>query len=265
MSGLLGRRRRLVGVVSALVMAIAVVAVGAAYAEQPVKVTVGNLEFEANGGLTPKALSKTTPTPVTFEASGKITTVDGTHPPAIKEVIVEGDKNVFVTTKGYPTCSSGKLQSRDTDAALAACKSALIGEGTTGVEIQFPEQPPIQTKSRLLIFNGGESGGVTTMYVHAYITVPTPAAIVTTVKIKKIHKGRFGLLAVATIPKIAGGAGSVTDFKFKINKQFTYLGKKQSVISAICTDGKLQANVTSKFSDGTLAKAEIIRSCTPKG
>ena len=103
-----------------------------------------------------------------------------------------------------------------------------------------------------------------TFYIHAYITVPTPAAIVTTVKIKKIHKGRYGLESIASIPKIAGGSGSVTSFSLKIDKQYTYKGKKVSVLSAKCPDGKLQAHATAKFSDGTSASAEIIRTCTSK-
>jgi hypothetical protein len=265
MRRLLGRRRRLAGAVSALAVTAAVVGVGVASAEPPVKAEVGDNIVEANGGITPKVLSKKTPTPAAFNAEGKISTSDGSHPPAAKEIIIEGDKNVTVQTKGYPSCSSGKLQSRDTSAAEAACKPALIGSGTTQVEIAFPEQPRIKTTSKLLVFNGGEAGGVTTLFVHAYITVPTPAAIVTTVKIKKIHKGRFGTLATATIPKIAGGSGSVTSFKLKIDKKYTYKGKKLSVISAKCTDGKLQANVQTKFSDGTSARTEIVRSCTPKG
>ncbi|HEX8752060.1 MAG TPA: hypothetical protein VF731_01475 [Solirubrobacterales bacterium] len=226
---------------------------------------VGNLRITANGGLQPTAFSKTKLTPVAFNASGKIETKDGTHPPAVQQVIIEGDKNVAVDTTGYPTCSSGKLQARDTQAALSVCKPALIGEGTTEIEVAFPESKPIPVNSKLLVFNGGTAGGVTTFFIHAYITVPTPAAVVTTVKIKKIHRGRFGTEAIATIPRIAGGSGSVKSFSLKIDKKYTYKGKKMSVISAKCTDGKIQANVTAKFADGTKAEAEIIRTCTPKG
>jgi hypothetical protein len=263
-----GRRLgALIGMAAALlaVSAVALVGVAGAAGEGPVVVTVGNLKFTADGGFTPKALSKTTFTPIAFNASGKIETLDGTHPPALKEVLVEADKNTQIFVKGYPTCSASKLQSRDTSTAEAACKAALIGSGTTNVEIAFPEQKPISTTSKLLVFNGGESGGTITFYVHAYITVPTPAAIVTTVKIKKIHKGRFGYLAVASIPKIAGGSGSVTSFALTINKKYTYKGKQVSILAAKCTDGKLQAHATGVFADGTKTSAEFIRSCTPKG
>jgi hypothetical protein len=248
-----------------VVLAAALTAGIASAADPPVTVRVGNLVITADGGLTPKAMSKTKLTPVAFEASGKIKTADNTHPPALKEVIVEGDKNVAVDTTGFPACTSGKLQSQDTKHAEAICKSSIIGSGTTNVEIAFPEQNPIRVSSKLLVFNGGTSGGVTTFFVHAYITVPTPAAIVTTVKIKRIHKGRFGTEAIASVPKIAGGSGSVTSFSLKIDKKYSYKGKKMSVISSKCTDGKILANATAKFSDGTKATAELLRTCTPKG
>jgi hypothetical protein len=250
----------------ALAALVAVSVAGIATAgNKPVTVRAGNLELTVNGGFSPTTLSKTKLTPISFNASGKIKTLDGTHPPAVKEVLVEADKNSGVFVKGFPTCTSGKLQSQDTAHAEAICKSAIIGKGTTSVEIAFPEQKPIPVTSKLLVFNGGEKGGVTTYYIHAYITVPTPAAIVTTVKIKKIHKGRYGYLAVATVPKIAGGSGSVTSFSLTINKKYTYKGKKVSVLSAKCPDGKLQAQATAIFSDGTKASAGIVRTCTGKG
>lgn len=232
---------------------------------KPITVRSGNLEFTFNGGFSPSALPKKTLAPIALTAEGKVKTVDGTHPPALTEALIETDKNGAVSVKGFPTCTSGKLQSQDTKHAEAICKSAIVGSGTTNVEIAFPESKPIPVSSKLIVFNGGEKGGVVTLYIHAYITVPTPAAIVTTVKIKKIHHGRYGLESIATIPKIAGGSGSVTSFSLKIDKKYTYKGKKVSVLSAKCPDGKLQAHATVKFSDGTSASAEILRTCTGKG
>jgi hypothetical protein len=247
----------------ALAGLIAVSVAGIASAgNKPVTVKAGNIEFTFNGGFTPTKLPKKTLAPIALSASGKIATLNGEHPPALKEVLVETDKNGAVTTVGYPKCTSGKLQSQDTKHAEAICKSAIIGKGTTNVEIKFPEQPPIPVSSKLIVFNGGTAGGTTTFFIHAYITVPTPAAIVTTVKIKKTHNGRYGLKSVASIPKIAGGSGSVTSFSLTINKKYTYKGKKMSVLTAKCPDGKLQAHATSVFTDGTKASATIIRTCT---
>jgi hypothetical protein len=235
---------------------IALTVAGIAAAEKPVKVRAGNLELEFNGGFTPKVLSKTKLTPIAITVSGKLRTVDGTHPPALKEFNVETDKNGAIEVKGLPVCTSAKLQSQDTKHAEAICKSAILGSGQTKVEIAFPEQAPIPATSKIIVFNGGFKGGTTTLFIHAYLTVPTPAAVVTTVKIKKIHSGRYGLKAVATIPRIAGGSGSVTDFNLTINKKGVLLAK--------CPDGKLQARGEAKFSDGTVAKAEVLRTCTGK-
>jgi hypothetical protein len=124
------------------------------------------------------------------------------------------------------------------------------------VGIKFPDQQEIPVHSELLAFNGGFRGGVTTLLIHAYITVPTPAAIVTTVKVKKIHKGAFGLGSVATIPKIAGGSGSVKSFSLKLNK---------GILSATCPSGHLDARGSAVFADGTRASGGVVRTCTGKG
>jgi hypothetical protein len=237
----------------AALVAVSVAGIASA-GNKPVTVEAGNLRFTFNGGFSPSKLPKKKLANIMLQASGKIETKDGTHPPALKEVIVETDKNGTIDTKGVPVCKSGQLQSRDTKGAEKACGKAIVGTGTTEVEIAFPEQNPIPVKSKLLVFNGGTSGGKTTLFIHAYITVPTPAAIVTTVKISKIHKGRYGTLSVASIPKIAGGSGSVKSFSLTIGKQH--------ILFAKCPDGKLQAHATAKFVDGTSASATIIRTCT---
>jgi hypothetical protein len=248
-------RKHLV-ITMALGALIALTVAGIATAEKPVKVRAGNLELTFNGDFTPKTLSKTKLTPITLNVSGKIRTVDGTHPPAMKEFDLETDKNGAINVKGLPVCTASKLQSQDTKHAEAICKSAIIGSGQATAEIAFPEQAPIPAKSKIIAFNGGFKGGVTTIYIHAYLTVPTPAAIVSTVKVKKVHNGRYGLSSITTIPKIAGGSGSVTDFNLTI--------KKKGVLSAKCPDGKLQAHGTAIFTDGTRASAEVIRTCTGK-
>ena len=250
-----GRRGGYLAVVIAVVALAGLTLVSSVFAK-PEKVIVGNLEVEYDGGFSPKALPKSKLTPITFFLWSKIRTVDGKHPPAIKEFQLEGDKNVEVDVKGVPTCTSGKLQSQTTSAARKVCGPAIVGSGTTEVEVQFPEQPPIDVKSELLAFNGGVKGGVTTLYIHAYLTAPVTAAIVTTVKIKKVKKGRYGTESIATVPKIAGGSGSVTYFKLKLDKGF---------LVAKCPDGRLQAHGTAVFADSTKASATVIRPCTPKG
>jgi hypothetical protein len=247
------RKYLMLTMAAAALVAVSVAGI-ATGANKPVTVEAGNLRVTFNGGFSPKKLPKKKFAPISLTASGKIETKDGTHPPALKSVVLESDKNGAINVKGIPVCKSGKLQSRDTAAAEKACPKSIIGKGTTDIEVQFPESKPIPVKSKLLVFNGGFSGGTTTLYIHAFITVPTPAAVVTTVKIKKHKNGRYGLKSVATIPKIAGGSGSVTAFSLTINRK--------GVLTAKCPDGKLQVHGDALFADGTKASATILRTCT---
>ncbi|HVV90104.1 MAG TPA: hypothetical protein VHB53_06380 [Solirubrobacterales bacterium] len=259
--------RKHVLVVLALGALIAVSAVGIATAaggEAPVTVKVGNLELTAGGGFSPKALSKTKQTPISFRAEGEVKEADGSHPPAIREVLVEADKAGEVHLKGIPTCKSGQLQATDTQAAEKACGSALIGTGEATAQVAFAEQKPINVNTKVLVFSGGEKGGKATLFIHGYFSDPISGAVVTTVTITKHKNGRFGTLAVAKIPQLVGGSGSITKFHLEIKKSVKVGGKTYNPISSKCEDGKLKVHVLGKFEDGTKAETEIVRVCTPK-
>lgn len=259
-------RKRLITTL-ALGAIVAMIVGGVAIAKKypPTVVKAGNLVLTLNGGFTPTTLPKNKLAPISLNIEGSIATADGKHVPALKEVIAEFDKNGETNATGIPVCTSGKLQATDTNAAKKACPTAIVGEGTTDVEVEFPEQAPFVAHSKLYAFNGGVKGGVTTLYIHAYLSSPVSAAVVTTTKISKTHNGRYGTKTVTTIPKIAGGYGSVKKFTLKFARTFTYKGKKQSYLLAKCPDGHLNAHTVSVFSDGTKLTGDFVRSCTPKG
>lgn len=260
----MGRRLTLTFFAVAL-FALTVVGLALAKNEKPIVVTVGNLRLTANGNFSPTLLPKNEFAPITLNLSGKIETLDHTHPPAIQEVIVETDKNGTINAKGLPVCTSGKLQAQTTAKARAICGSAIVGEGKTSVEVEFPESKPFVAKSELLVFNGGVSGGKTKAFVHAYLSSPVSAAVVVPVTVSKIHNGRYGLKTVAKVPKIAGGYGSPLSFSLKVGRKFTYKGKKQSYLLAKCPDGHLQAKGVGIFSGNLRLAGSLVRSCTPKG
>lgn len=232
---------------------------------KPTVVRTGNLVLKIDGGVGPKALPKGRMAPITLRASGRLATTDGSHPPATRKVTVDFDKHGRINAKGMPVCTSGKLQSQTTRSAVKACRKAIVGRGRTSVEVEFADSRPFAAKGPLVLFNGGVRGGTTTMYIHAYVSVPAPTAIVTRVKIKKIRKGPFGTRAIATIPKIAGGSGSLTSFDFKIHKKFRYKGKRQSYLLARCANGRFQAHAKLQADDGTRMAGTIVRPCKQRG
>jgi hypothetical protein len=249
---------------TAIGAALALIAAGSVLAK-PEVIRVGNLVLKDNGGISPTKLPKHKQVPVSATLNASVATVDGSHLPAAREVIIDVDKNIHVNAKGLPICRAGQLEARDTSAARRICGKAIVGRGNGLVEIAFPEQKPLMVSSPLTMFNGGVKGGKTTIFIHAFITVPVPAAIVTTVEITPIHSGPYGIHTVSKIPVIAGGAGSVTGFKLKIDRKFTYKGKKTSFLTASCPTGHYLTKGRVIFDDGTLAKITHILPCTPKG
>ncbi len=251
-------RKRLT-LIFAVGAAVAVAASAVALAAKPTVVHAGNLVLELNGGVSPTALPKKSFAPVSLNVSGGISTSNGTHPPALKELNILTDKNGTINVKGLPTCSAGKLQAENTQAAKKACPTSILGEGKTKVQVEFPESTPFSAEGPLVVFNGGEKGGTTTLFVQAYVAVPAPTALVTTVKIKKVNKGPYGLQSIASVPTIAGGSGSVTQFELTLNK------KKQKYIEAKCPTGRFLAEATAVFTNGTSIKGQVVRPCKGKG
>jgi hypothetical protein len=253
--------RKSLAPILALTVAVAGLSVGIATAEKPTVVRAGKLVLKINGGVSPKRLPKDRLAPIALSISGNISTVDGSQPPAAKLVTADFDRHGTVNARGLAVCPRGKLEARPTAAAKAACGKAIVGSGKTTVRVAFPESKPFYSTGPLVLFNGGVRGGVTTMYIHAYVNVPAPTAIVTPVKITRISKGRFGTRATARIPVIAGGSGSVIRFNMVVKRLFKRNGKQQSYLLARCATGRFFAQGTVLFSDGTRLAGTVIRRC----
>jgi hypothetical protein len=256
----------------------AALALGVAAVARAVGTTIraGDLVLRFGGNVAPKKLPRHRYAPIALHVLGKVKTSDGTHPSAFRQAVVDIDKNGRVDTRGVPACRGNQLQSRDTRAAKRVCGKALVGRGSAHVEIAFPEQNPIKIASPLLIFNGGTRHGKTTMYIHSYITIPAPTAIVTTLTIKKIHKGRYGYHTIARIPVIAGGSGSALDFQFTIAKKFfRFRHRRHSYLTARCPDGHFNTKVlkalfrnearTPGVAPQTVLRGALVVPCTPRG
>ncbi len=260
--GLALRRPAIAAAAVVLAVVTALTAVAAAGAERPVRIRTGNLDLTFRGAVEPNRLSRTELTPISFDFSGTIKAVDGTHPPALTEFVLETDPAGVLDVRGLPACPGSRLQSTTTAKAEAACRGALVGRGETTIEVAFPERKPIPVRSPLLVVNGGRHGGLTTLYIHAYITVPTAVAVVVPVQVARVS-GRYGLRSVAKIPAIAGGSGSVTRFDLEIDRKFTHNGQRRSVVSARCGDGVLEARGEARFADGTIVEGTTFQGCTP--
>jgi hypothetical protein len=251
-------------ILAALVAATAGLILAAAASGAREVVRVGNLFLADNGGLIPSRLPSRERAPVRARLIGEVGTVDGSHPPALRTVDLDVDRSVRVDAVGLPICGLGEITSRSTADARRACGAAIVGSGEAEVEVAFPEQRPFSAKGPLLLFNGGVRGATTTLFLHAYVAIPAPTAIIVPVTLTRIHRDRFGLSIHADVPRIAGGAGSVTRFELDVGRAFTHRGARRSFLSANCPSGKYVTRGDVHFDDGTEMGINHVFPCTPE-
>lgn len=224
----------------------------------------GNICVADDGGISPTKLPRHGKAPVTARLNAAISTRDGSHPPAFESMDLKVEKNISIDPVGLPTCAARQLQATSSAAAKRACGDAIVGSGEAEVEVAFPDQAPFRATGPLILFNGGQKGPTTTLLLHAYVNVPAPTAIVTRATVTRIHEGRFGLRIQATVPKIAGGSGSVTKFELVVGRRYTYKGRKKSLLTASCPNGVWVAKGEASFVDGTSLHISHPFPCTPE-
>ena len=251
---------------SAVAVVVLLVAAGTALA---LVLRAGNVVVTTNGGFTPTTLPKHEFAPIKLYGYGKISTVDGTTPPVLKEIVLFFDKHGEVETRGLAVCTKRKLAATNTATARRNCRGAIVGKGFGKAVVNFPEQPPIPASSPITIFNGPEKNGNPTVLAHAYLSIPSPTTFIVPIEIQKVNSGRYGFKTVAEIPEIAGGAGTPLYGRLKIGREWKDKGKTLSYVNASCPDGRLQAKGEFRFADDgsgkTVLKGTLFRPCQSRG
>jgi hypothetical protein len=90
------------------------------------------------------------------------------------------------------------------------------------------------------------------MMIFAHLPAPVTGMLRFPMTVDRGAPGIYGLSATASIPKVAGGSGSLT-----------YLGLRfrKGLFSVACPKRRLQSQVTDTFADGTQAAGGLIITC----
>lgn len=248
---------------------VLLLAAAGAAAAKPLVMQAGPLVLKADAVVLPLQRPKDEFAPAFFKAKGEISTLDETHPPAIREAVADLDADGALDPVGLPACSYSQLVAQTVAAVRRVCGGAIIGTGVASGEVAFPEQAPIHVTSPMTLLNGGVKNGVTTIFIHGFITVPTPAAVVSTATVSRVRHGHYGMRVVLKVPRIAGGSGSITDVRFKFGRYFSYKGMRKSYDLAKCSDGHLDVKVVrALFQDetggagGAILSGTLLNPCT---
>ena len=255
-------RRRLV--ILALLAFAALLGAAVAHGELSQK---GNLRISFDGGFSPTSLPRDRLAPVTISVDGEVSTTDGTHPPALRQIEFALNRHGRLSTVGLPVCSSPLLQSTTTETALERCRPALVGRGHFGASVAFSNQPEVPASGTILAFNSIHDGKPA-LLLHLYGTTPVQATFILALNISHSDKGQFGTVLSAKIPTLASGVGSVTKIDIKIGRNYTYKGKRRSYLSASCDapagfPGAVfsLAKGSFHFADGRVLDTTLSRDC----
>jgi hypothetical protein len=254
-----GKLRAAIAIVGATLLASAALS-----SAQTIYVEVGAVRTSFSASISPRALPSSKRAPIKVHMASKIVARDGRHIPAIARAEIGIDRSLTIDPSGVPVCSQGRLESQTTEDAEAACPAAIVGTGSTTVEIALDGGAPIMAESRLLAFNGGVAGRTTTFLIHAYLAAPVSQAVVVPFALTRFAKGGYGLRAQATIPKIASGSGSIARFDLTLRRQVaTTAGGRHGYLLARCSDGNFVFEPEVEFLDGDLARGTLAQGCHP--
>lgn len=249
-------------IASLAVFAAIAIPASAAFAGETVTGPDGNTQ-SIEASVAPKALYKKTASPAALNVEVKTGKSDGGVPSAPVHDVIDFDQNLSLSTKGLPTCTAAQLQNTTTEAAELACGKAKIGSGSAITLL--PLSVLYTEPTKVTAFNGAPQGGKPVVLLHAYGTSPIQTTLVLVGVVSNYGKEGFGPRLDVSIPSIAGGAGVITDFKVKIQKSWTYKGKKMSFVNARCpASKKLKYRGAFTYADGTTINADTTQSCTPK-
>jgi hypothetical protein len=243
----MGMRRRLA------TLALLLIAVGALAAAAAAEVVQsGHVRVVFHAQFAPHSLPRERPAPISVEVEGLISTTDGSQPPALKKLRLELTSAGRIDTVGLPSCRGAQLQTTSSELALRRCGPAQVGRGKFQARLQFTGRPTL-VDGRALVFNGPVDGRPG-MFIHIYISQPVEVTLVIPLKIRRTG-GRFGTVLTTTVPKLAGGVGSITELQLKIGRRYSYRGERRSYLSAACAAPPGFPGATFTFARGVFSFA----------
>jgi hypothetical protein len=227
----------------------------------------GNLFVTFNGGILPGALPRDERAPITVWIAGKVRTLKGEHPPALRSLTIALNRNGYLETKGLPVCRYGEIVVASRKEALDLCRDALVGSGAYRARTTFPEQTRYPAFGRILAFNA-RSKGRPAILAHVYAEDPAASTNVIVLHIHRRNSGRYRTVLTGTSPNGLTRWGYLKRISLRLHRTYTYRGRRHSYLSAACPaprDLKKAsfnfAQASMSFVDGRNLSATLKRSC----
>jgi len=192
----------------------------------------GGIRLSFDGALTPERLSRHRPAAVRLSIKVKLSAPDGGNLPQLRGIAIAFNRAGHLDPGGFPTCRIGDIQPSTTAAARAACRRALVGEGSFSADVRLPEQSPFPAHGRVLAFNGRFKGRPAIL-AHVFGTDPVPTSYTLPFAIGKTG-GTYGTVLRASLPAATGDAAAITGLELALGRGFVSSRRGRTYISASC-------------------------------
>jgi hypothetical protein len=232
----------------------------------------GDLLVSVNGKLSPKALPRRGTAPVSVSVAGAVSTTDGTSPPQLQRMQIAVNRHGRFDTAGLPLCRYNQIQPASDSRALAACRSALVGEGRFAGTIALPgSAEPYPMAGRLLLFNGRRHGRPV-LFGHIYSPKPFSSSFVLIFEMRTDARGTYGTTLTANLAKALGAKRNLESIEMTLSRRYRYRGAPHSYISSGCPAPKgtsiapySLARTTFSFAGGKTVTSVLLKSCRATG
>jgi hypothetical protein len=219
-------RARAWGLLSALLL------LAGAAAAQGETVQKGHLRVAFSGRFAPHALPRQGAAPISVAIGGRITTTDGKSPPQLRRITIAINRSGRLDATGLPICRRDEIQPSTNQGALEACRGSLVGAGDFSANVELPQQAPFPADGKVLAFAGREDGRPVIL-AHVYGTDPIPTSYTLPFQIRS-SGGTYGTVLTVSLPQVTSDWGFVTGIELRLNRRFTFAGRRRSFISAGC-------------------------------
>jgi hypothetical protein len=193
----------------------------------------GSLQVSFGGSVSPHLLPRVGTTPIAVTIRGHVRALTAAPPPSLRRIAIEVNRLGVLERAGLPACPLGRLRASSTEAALAQCRDAKVGEGRVSGVLVLPEQTPTPFGGRVVAFNGRLPDGRPGILAHLYTTTPAPLTFVLAFSIGRAH-GTFGTRLVATVPARTRRTAHITSFTLRLHRTYEVDGRPRSYLSAGC-------------------------------
>jgi len=241
------RVRAKIVLIPAVAIATCLIAAAATFGQRPDTLLPSEVQVTFASQPAPIPVPSEGRIPVSLRLATGIAFADGSHPPPATELRFAFDRQFRLGLGDVPTCSGGiRSQVRNGE---SPCPEAEIASGRSKWDVAFPGQGPVQVEGRTVAYKIPRGK----IAFHVFLSAPVTADIVTTAELSRAPEGsRYGLLATAYVPKIAGGSGSLVYMGMRFRK---------GLFSAACPQRQLQSGLATRFADGTLVSTTSLTVC----